>query len=184
MIREQKLGKLRERYEQKMQEQRLAYRIEYERRLREERRRQNEVLKERLDKARARGDAQLQEAKRKLGEQLSEREANRLARQKALYENRIVKGKEKRAESAAMNKYKKRIKTNAAALYQWLLRPTDAKHVPESLRVTVGRFLQTISFVNEKNPNTKVAEQWRERLRNLKDLLADAEKGRALVWPC
>ena len=154
-IREQKLGKLRERYEQKMQEQRLAYRSEYERRLR----------------------AELQEAKRKLGERLSQREANRLARQKALYEKRIVKGKEKRAESAAMNKYKKRIKTNTATLYQWLLRPTDAKHVPESLRVTVGRFLQTISFVNEKNQNTKVAEQWRERLRDLKDLLADAEKG-------
>lgn len=151
-IREQKLGKLRERYEQKMQEQRLAYRSEYERRLR----------------------AELQEAKRKLGERLSEREADRLARQKALYEQRIVKGKEKRAESAAMNKYKKRIKANATTLYQWLLRPTDAKHVPEALRVTVGRFLQTISFVNERNQNTKVAEQWRERLRDLKDRMEAA----------
>ena len=151
-IREQKLGKLRERYEQKMQEQRLAYRSEYERRLR----------------------AELLEAKRKLGERLSKREANRLARQKALYEQRKVKGKEKRAESAAMNKYKKRIKANATTLYQWLLRPTDAKHVPESLRVTVGRFLQTISFVNERNQNTKVAERWRERLRDLKDRMEAA----------
>lgn len=173
-IREQKLGKLRERYEQKMQEQRLAYRSEYERRLREVRRRQNEVMKERLDRARSRGDEQLREAKRNLSERLSQREADRLARQKALYEQRIVKGKEKRAESAAMNKYKKRIKANATTLYQWLLRPTDAKHVPEALRVTVGRFLQTISFVNERNQNTKVAEQWRERLRDLKDRMEAA----------
>lgn len=83
----------------------------------------------------------------------------------------------KRQQSEEARKYRGRIEANAKALYRWLTHPTDAKHVPEALRKTVGDFLLTIDFAGDKD--TKRAAAWREKMYALKDALQKAEGNQA-----
>lgn len=89
--------------------------------------------------------------------------------------DRMKRYRENRNESEAVAKYRKRIERNAKDLTNWLIRPTDAKHVPEVLRKITYDFMQTIDFAGDSN--SKVAIAWRERMRNLKDAMQRAERG-------
>ena len=53
-----------------------------------------------------------------------------------------------------------RIEKNVKTLHDWLMHPTDAKHVPEALRRTVLQFLGTITFSDSNS-------EWKARMSEL-----------------
>lgn len=73
---------------------------------------------------------------------------------------------QQRRESLRSQKAKKGILKERQALETWLLKPTDAKHIPQSLRADVADFLSHIDFSsNELNNNgidTQRTQAWRK----------------------
>ena len=67
-------------------------------------------------------------------------------------------------DSQRAREAKKSIIKEAKTLQGWLLKPTDSKHIPESLRTTVAGFLNNIDFsANEQNNNgipTLRTQEW------------------------
>ena len=89
---------------------------------------------------------------------LSDRKNEQLMNQKAAFQA----WKEKDRMRSDVRKYQQRIEKKAKDLSAWLLRPTDKKHVPESLRNEVSKFLETLEFTG----SAKAAE-WRYRMEKL-----------------
>ena len=140
---------------------------------------------------------QIQERQRALREQYAELSAEKRA---ALKNQRERMEERQRAE-----RYRKNIQRTANELYNWVMRPTRDKHVPEALRNATIEFLQTLDFTSGQGPS-KRSEAWREKLVNLSaairangadgNLFADADpnllpnieellqrgKGAARVW--
>ena len=75
-------------------------------------------------------------------------------------------------QSTKMRYYKDQIIKDTKELSRWLLKPTDAKHVPESLRKPLAEFLQYVDFsskdLNPQGEPTQRSELW----TNLKDAWA------------
>lgn len=73
---------------------------------------------------------------------------------------------QQRRDSLRSQKAKKGILKERQALETWLLKPTDAKHIPQSLRADVADFLSHIDFSsNELNNNgidTQRTQAWRK----------------------
>lgn len=88
-----------------------------------------------------------------------------LARTLRTIERAVIHTSEQRDRTDA-EKYRARIVANAKTLAGWLEKPTDDKHVPESLRRAVSGVLETIELGNGAR-KTKKAEAWRERLMDL-----------------
>ena len=91
-----------------------------------------------------------------------------------LEQNRARYSKWKETDRAK-ERYIPRIERNARDMANWLMKPTDAKHVPEKLKGIVNDFLKTLDFAGEKT--TLKANEWRERMRDLKDAMQDIERG-------
>lgn len=73
-------------------------------------------------------------------------------------------------ESQITKEAKKVIVKESKTMQNWLLKPTDSKHVPEILRTTVAQFLNNIDFSsNELNdngiPTQRTIEWGRPRMR-------------------
>ncbi|MCB7066089.1 hypothetical protein LI031_19750 [Enterocloster citroniae] len=72
-------------------------------------------------------------------------------------------------DSRRAREAKKSIMKEAKTLQGWLLKPTDAKHIPEGLRTTVAEFLGNIDFsANEENNSgipTQRTQEW-EKVKN------------------
>ena len=101
--------------------------------------------------------------------------ANRMLQQQARYESqlesqnkkieRMEAARDKSKDTARRKKYRDRISKNAAALYQWLAKPTDKVHVPENIRAAVTQLVRAIDL----SSGTKYGEAWRQRLSALAD---------------
>lgn len=101
--------------------------------------------------------------------------ANRMLQQQARYESqlesqnkkieRMEAARDKSKDTARRKKYRDRISKNAAALYQWLAKPTDKAHVPENIRAAVTQLVRAIDL----SSGTKYGEAWRQRLSALAD---------------
>ncbi len=101
--------------------------------------------------------------------------ANRMLQQQARYEaqlesqnkkiERMEVARDKSKDTARRKKYRDRISKNAAALYQWLAKPTDKAHVPENIRAAVTQLVRAIDL----SSGTKYGEAWRQRLSALAD---------------
>lgn len=101
--------------------------------------------------------------------------ANRMLQQQARYEaqlesqnkkiERMEAARDKSKDTARRKKYRDRISKNAAALYQWLAKPTDKAHVPENIRAAVTQLVRAIDL----SSGTKYGEAWRQRLSALAD---------------
>ena len=89
---------------------------------------------------------------------LSDRKNEQLMNQKAAFQA----WKEKDRMRSDVRKYQQRIEKKAKDLSTWLMNPTDKKHVPESLRKEVSKFLETLEFTG----SAKAAE-WRYRMEKL-----------------
>jgi hypothetical protein len=116
---------------------------------------------------------------RKQYKALSDRTTEKLIEQRARFREWKVQDREKRAENDAVKRHRTSIEKNAQALYDWLSHPTDAKHVPETLRYTVSDFLASIDFIEGRRKfqgeTSKTEFKWRERLRDLKDAMQRAD---------
>ena len=118
---------------------------------------------------RQRAQEQLQAAKQRAKELARQHQllANeKLAQQQAEFREWKRADRADRKERTAAEKYRTRILANAKTLAGWLEKPTDDKHVPESLRRAVSGVLETIELGNGAR-KTKKAEAWRERLMDL-----------------
>ena len=137
----------------------------------------------------------------------SENIAMSLERRKVREEARLAirNQRERMEERQRVERYRKNIQRTANELYNWVMRPTKDKHVPEALRNATIEFLQTLDFTSGQGPS-KRSEAWREKLVNLSaairangadgNLFADADpnllpnieellrrgKGTARVW--
>lgn len=120
-------------------------------------------------KERQKAQKQLQAAKQRAKELARQHQllANeKLAQQQAEFREWKRADRADRKERTAAEKYRTRIVANAKTLAGWLEKPTDDKHVPESLRRAVSGVLETIELGNGAR-KTKKAEAWRERLMDL-----------------
>lgn len=120
-------------------------------------------------KERQKAQEQLQAAKQRAKELARQHQllANeKLAQQQAEFREWKRADRADRKERTAAEKYRTRILANAKTLAGWLEKPTDDKHVPESLRRAVSGVLETIELGNGAR-KTKKAEAWRERLMDL-----------------
>lgn len=100
---------------------------------------------------------------------LSDRKNEQLMNQKAAFQA----WKEKDRQRSEVKRYQQRIEKKAKDLSNWLLNPTDKKHVPESLRNEVSKFLETIEFTGSAK-----AANWQyqmERLASFMEKLDNAE---------
>ena len=75
----------------------------------------------------------------------------------------------------AREKYLPSVEKNVKELATWLMKPTDAKHVPEKLKGVVNDFISTLDFAGDKT--TKRAEEWRERMRDLGEAMREVDSG-------
>ena len=78
-----------------------------------------------------------------------------------------------RKERELKRKYRARIERTAAALTNWMMKPTDAKHVPAGVEDSVRRMLETLDFSGK---TTKTAADLCERLDGLADAIANAQE--------
>lgn len=120
-------------------------------------------------KERQKAQEQLRAAKQRANELVKQHQllANeKLAQQQAEFREWKRADRADRKERTAAKKYRTRIVANAKTLAGWLEKPTDDKHVPDSLRKAVSGLLETIELGNGAR-RTKKAEAWRDRLMDL-----------------
>lgn len=80
-------------------------------------------------------------------------------------------------DSRRAREAKKSIMKETKTLQGWLLKPTDAKHIPEGLRTTVAEFLSNIDFsANEENNNgiaTQRTQEWEKVKKGFDKIIKD-----------
>ena len=90
------------------------------------------------------------------------------------YQEWRAKDTAERKERELKNKYRSKIERTTMALSSWMLKPTDAKHVPAGVEDSVRRMLETLDFTGK---DTKTAALLSERLNSLADAMANAQEG-------
>lgn len=72
-------------------------------------------------------------------------------------------------ESQRAKEAKKIIMKEAKTMQTWLLKPTDAKHIPEEIRTVIAEFLSNIDFSSNELNNNGIPTQRTMAWRNAKD---------------
>lgn len=72
-------------------------------------------------------------------------------------------------ESQRAREAKKSIMKETKAMQNWLLKPTDSKHIPEEIRTVVAEFLSNIDFSSNELNNNGIPTQRTMAWRNAKD---------------
>lgn len=110
---------------------------------------------------------------RKINRELKDTHKIELLAQKTQYDEKI----QKRRESLRRQEARKKILKERAKLQKWLLTPNDKQHIPEELRTTVARFLESIDFSSKDDGNgivTQRTQDWLEAQVAFKRII-DAE---------
>ena len=156
----------------KLDEVRKESKARYEERLRKlqkENTQRRQELSRRYNEAKAAQRAEDAAKFRKEYRALTDRKNEQIMKQKAMFADWVKEDRRKRQERESVKKYKDRIEANVKTMYNWLVKPTDQRYVPESLRNPVHDFIASIDFAGEKT--TRRANQWRERLSNLNNYM-------------
>lgn len=140
-------------YTQKMSEYKSSIKRKYEQELKT-------IRKENLDKVQelAKIYRNLSEAQQREQKDYYKSKMDALRNEKnqklAAMQSRNREQIQKARESQIIREAKKVIMKESKTMQNWLLKPTDSKHVPEILRTTVAQFLTNIDFSsNELNNN-------------------------------
>lgn len=103
--------------------------------------------------------------------------------QKAHDDEILKRWRDRRNDSAAIQKYRKRIYRDVQTMIDWVLKPSGKdilKHVPDALKNTVIPFLNCIDFTSKRRLNggeaTKADEILVERMEKLRDELVSGNK--------
>lgn len=89
------------------------------------------------------------------------------------YERQRSIDSEQRRERELVNKQRARTEATTRTLFNWLDKPTDAKHVPAGLEAPLNDVLMALDFGGK---NTKVATQLSERLDKLATAIEGAQQ--------
>lgn len=106
-----------------------------------------------INELREANDTRIAELRAQNRERLQEaiaREREKRDKQIARLKDRNAADKARREESAAVAKYRPRIEQKAKRLSDWLLKNSDKEHIPESLKLAVGEFLESIDFTSKR----------------------------------
>lgn len=98
---------------------------------------------------------------RKINRELKDTHKIELLAQKTQYDEKI----QKRRESLRRQEARKKILKERAKLQKWLLTPNDKQHIPEELRTTVAKFLESIDFSSKDDGSgivTQRTQDWLE----------------------
>ena len=79
-----------------------------------------------------------------------------------------------RKEREMKTKYRAKIERTVQTLTNWMMKPTDAKHVPAGVEDSVRRMLESLDFSGK---STKTARQLSDQLDNLANALQNAQEG-------
>lgn len=112
---------------------------------------------------------------RKAYDRLSTVTAARFIRMQNLMDTRITRAEDRAKRVRARQQtrmYRARIERNVNELSAMLLKPDDARHIPEELRTTIGSFLRQID-VSESV--TTLKNMWPAALRKLEAAIPEAE---------
>ena len=90
------------------------------------------------------------------------------------YQQWRAKDTAERKERELKNRYRAKIERTTMTLSNWLLKPTDAKHVPAGLEDSIRRMLETLDFSGK---DTKTAAMLSERLASLASAMENAQEG-------
>lgn len=112
----------------------------------------------------------LKEERRKLSDRYNQRTAEQVARARAYFsESNLAKSRR-----AKEGKYRESIKKNSNDLFTWMERPTDQKHVPDSLKKLTMEFLGSIDFVSHRaKEDSANTIRWQERMRRVQSELTN-----------
>lgn len=127
-----------------------------------ERMAEGRIRSEERQRAAERLEAQKQRDAEKLREVREQRDQKRV---QDLREQRETINAQ-RKERDEQTKYRERIMANAKTLTAWLTRPTDEKHVPESMRKVIAKFLETLEW-GDGTKRTQKGDLWRSRLMEM-----------------
>lgn len=151
-------------------ERREADQQRYEKRLakvKDENKAKIERLQERINDMRDKNDQATKDLKAKLYAQIGElksKQQEKLLAQKAKYQDMATRKAERNKENAERSKSIKNIKKNAKEILQWIEKPTDKKHVPETLLSIIPELFSTIDFISERQEanaaNGKVSNEY------------------------
>ena len=150
---EAEVQRVKRTYTQKMSEYKSSIKQKYEQELKT-------IRKENLDKVQelAKSYRNLSEARQREQKDYYKSKMDALRNEKnqkmAAMQSRNREQIQKVRESQITKEAKKVIIKESKTMQNWLLKPTDSKHVPEILRTTVAQFLNNIDFSsNELNNN-------------------------------
>ena len=125
----------------------------------------------------ARIDRYLSEGKIEQAGRLKERKEKylamadpRLAKQKAVFDERMAR----RNEGLRYRQARDQAEKNLRRLHRWLVQPTDAQHVPEKMRGAVAEVLKAINF-NTHNAGSRADTDLKLALRDIQSLVADPD---------
>lgn len=140
-------------YTQKMSEYKSSIKQKYERQLKTIRKENIDKIQELAKSYRNLSEAQQREQKdyyKSKMDALRNEKNQKMAAMQSRNREQIQKARENQITREA----KKVIIKESKTMQNWLLKPTDSKHVPEILRTTVAQFLTNIDFSsNELNNN-------------------------------
>lgn len=99
--------------------------------------------------------------------------------QKAHDDEILKRWRDRRNDSAQIQKYRKRIQKDVNTMTDWVLKPSGKdilKHIPDALKATVIPFLSSIDFTSKRQLNggeaTKADQRFMQRLQALRKALA------------
>lgn len=121
---------------------------------------------ERLTKARKEIKEHYQERISRLRSEKNQRTEEQLARLKARHRQSALEANNRRKAS----KERVAIIREAHAITEMLLRPTDAKHVPENMKKQTIEFIKAIDLVSHRSGKDETV-RWQEKMRGLQTIL-------------
>lgn len=126
---------------------------------------------ERLKKARKEIGEHYQERISRLRSEKNQRTEEQLARLKARHRQSVLEANNRRKASGE----RVAIIREAHAITEMLLRPTDAKHVPENMKKQTIEFIQAIDLIPKRSKRSKEdareTVRWQEKMRGLQTIL-------------
>lgn len=110
---------------------------------------------------------------------MSRQQWERIAKVKAAnYERRVTERNKRRS-----TEYRGKIKKNVTELTKWLSKPTDQKHVPESMKKVTLEFLSSIDLIsNRADPKSIASLKVKNAFDNLSRQLRTIEKNEELDY--
>lgn len=160
--------KVRRDYSQKMKEYKNNLKKQYEANLYQVRKENIQEIQKLANAYKNLTEAQQREQKEYYKKKMDDLRNEKNQAMAAMQQRNREQGKRVR-ENQRAREAKKIIMKETKTMQSWLLRPTDAKHIPEEIRTVVAEFLSNIDFSSNELNNNGIPTQRTMAWRNAKD---------------